>query len=137
MFAYDIIDAFVAQMTPGQAMALSYHPEVAVVEENAIISSDSMTTSGLLTPDNPAAATQPSRWGLDRIDQASPTAPRTDNTYTYCASGTGVRIYIMDTGVYPGHPDFGGRVDPDSTDAMRAIARAGSGTQTPAMTGLH
>lgn len=43
-------------------------------------------------------------WGLDRIDGTK------DGSYTYLSSGSGVRIYIVDTGVDASHPDFGGRV---------------------------
>lgn len=60
-------------------------------------------------------------WGLDRIDQRN--LPL-DASYTYNTTGSGVRAYIIDTGV-SSHPDFVGRVssgydfvdnDSDSTD---------------------
>jgi subtilisin family serine protease len=44
--------------------------------------------------------------GLDRIDQRS--LPLS-GTYTYSADGTGVRVYIIDTGIKFDHTDFGGR----------------------------
>lgn len=43
-------------------------------------------------------------WGLDRIDGTK------DDTYTYVSSGSGVRIYIVDTGVDATHREFGSRV---------------------------
>lgn len=43
-------------------------------------------------------------WGLDRVDGAR------DGTYNYVSTGSGVRIYIVDTGVDASHPEFGGRV---------------------------
>ena len=46
-------------------------------------------------------------WGLDRIDQA---ALPLDRNYTYAASGTGVRAYVVDTGVLASHVDLAGRV---------------------------
>lgn len=46
-------------------------------------------------------------WGLDRIDQRTlPLSGQFSSTY----DGTGVKIYIVDTGVLASHSDFGGRV---------------------------
>jgi serine protease len=45
-------------------------------------------------------------WGLDRIDQAN--LPL-NNTYVYDQNGTGVRAYVVDTGVRTSHTQFGGR----------------------------
>lgn len=45
-------------------------------------------------------------WGLDRIDQAN--LPL-NGTYSYTSTGSGVRAYIIDTGIRTSHNDFGGR----------------------------
>jgi subtilisin family serine protease len=54
-----------------------------------------------------AVASQPgATWGLDRIDQRN--LPL-DSTYNYTSTGSGVKAYIIDTGIRFTHVDFGGR----------------------------
>jgi len=47
--------------------------------------------------------TNAGNWGLDRIDQASPTY---DSRYYYTSTGAGVDIYIIDTGIRRTHSEF-------------------------------
>ena len=46
-------------------------------------------------------------WGLDRIDQR---ALPLDSMVTRPSTGSGVSVYVIDTGVYASHSQFGGRV---------------------------
>lgn len=46
-------------------------------------------------------------WGLDRIDQREAAL---NDTYNYRLDGTGVTVYVFDSGINPNHEDFGGRV---------------------------
>jgi subtilisin family serine protease len=60
-------------------------------------------------------------WGIDRIDQA---ALPLNRTYRYFASaGQGITVYVIDTGIFLAHNEFGGRakfgtntVDSDNQD---------------------
>src|SRR3989454_7854825 len=47
-------------------------------------------------------------WGLDRIDQR---ALPLSSTYTYTSTGAGVHVYLIDTGIWTPHSEFGGRAD--------------------------
>jgi len=86
------LKGFAADLSEKEALALSQNPFVKYVEEDA-----EMTISATQT-----GAT----WGLDRIDQRD--LPL-NSTYVYNATGSGVKAYIIDTGINVNHVDFGGR----------------------------
>lgn len=79
-----------------RARALANHPNVAWVEENGIAS-----ITGIQT--NPV-------WGLDRIDEQ--TRPLT-GYYDYIYEGTGINVYVIDTGLRETHNEFGNRASRD------------------------
>jgi subtilisin family serine protease len=81
------------EMTAAQAEAMARNPWVASVEEDF-----ELTIVG--------DQANPPSWGLDRIDQQS--LPL-NNNYHYDYNGTGVRVYVLDTGIRTTHTNFGGR----------------------------
>src|SRR5213083_1694616 len=92
------IKGFAAQLSAPAAAALEGNPLVASVEADQVMRAD--VTQSMDANGDP--------WGLDRIDQ---TALPLSRTYTYTATGAGVHAYIIDTGIWTLHPDFGGRAD--------------------------
>lgn len=45
-------------------------------------------------------------WGIDRIDRQEPTDPPLDATFGYRQTGTGVKVYVLDTGVAAVNQEF-------------------------------
>ena len=86
------LEGYAARLTPAQLAAVRADPRVAWIEAD-------QTVVALPTQTNPP-------WGLDRIDQRSRPL---SGTYTYFRTGTGVKAYIIDTGIRFSHTQFGGR----------------------------
>ncbi|MEV0474679.1 S8 family peptidase [Streptomyces prunicolor] len=102
-----VLNGYSASLSATEAKRLAADPAVAVVEQNQRVHLTDTTQSS-------------APWGLDRIDQA---ALPLSGTYTYPDSaGTGVTVYVIDTGVRITHTQISGRaaygydaVDGDTT----------------------
>lgn len=95
---YDDLGGYAARLTPEQLDAVRADPDTQFVQQDAVVT---------------ISATQSNApWGLDRIDQRS--LPRS-GTFTYNATGSGVRAYVIDTGINASHADFAGRVAAGAT----------------------
>lgn len=73
-------------------------------------------------------------WGLDRIDQRSASL---SGTFTYTKTGSGVKAYIIDTGIRFDHSQFGGRAESgfDAVDGGTADDCNGHGTHVAGTVG--
>jgi len=92
------IKGFAARLSAPAAVALRSNPLVAYVEADQVMRAD--VTQSMDANGDP--------WGLDRIDQGALPLSR---TYSYTATGAGVHAYIIDTGIWTLHPEFGGRAN--------------------------
>lgn len=92
---------YATEMSPETAERLSNDPRVKYVEEDAVVTTETVQYGV--------------SWGLDRVDQHQ--VPM-DTTYNYLRSGNGVNVYVIDSGILTTHPEFEGRVV-NSLDLIR------------------
>ncbi|KAI1818361.1 proteinase T-like protein [Poronia punctata] len=93
---YDVpgFKGFASALTAEEVEALQNHPDVEFIEQDSI-----MSINSLVTQSSPP-------WGLARISHHDSGS----SDYVYDSSaGSGTCAYIVDTGIYTDHPEFEGR----------------------------
>ncbi|XP_071853501.1 aqualysin-1-like [Apostichopus japonicus] len=88
---YQALNGFSAELSEKALELVLRSSQVAYVEEDSLVYTQDVGS-----------------WGIDRLD--SPDLPM-DNEYQPQFDGTGVNVYIIDTGVNPIHEDLAGRVE--------------------------
>lgn len=102
------LKGFSATLPDTAVAALRSNPAVAAVEADQVVAASPAEV--------PSPRTQPNAtWGIDRIDQRS--LPLSAS-YNYQYLGTGVTVFIIDTGMRLDHTEFTGRVSLPGYDAI-------------------
>jgi subtilisin family serine protease len=108
------LNGYAIEANERQARRLAADARVASVAQDTRITLDSSSRSAARVQRNPPS------WGLDRLDQAS--LPLSKSYTSPGSGGSGVTVYVIDTGIRITHKDFGGRasygwdfVDNDAT----------------------
>jgi subtilisin family serine protease len=114
------LKGYAASLDEGNVGALMADHRVATVERDTEVTAFTTQTNAT--------------WGLDRIDQS---ALPLSTTFTYSNTGSGVKAYIVDTGIRSTHSEFGGRVvqGTDTVDGGAADDCHGHGTHVAGTVG--
>lgn len=93
MYTYTgVLRGFAARLSDQAVAALQRNPNVSYIEQDQTVTVSATQTNAT--------------WGIDRIDQRNRPL---SGTYTYNTTASNVYVYIIDTGIYTSHTQFGGR----------------------------
>ncbi|HKS24376.1 MAG TPA: S8 family serine peptidase [Thermoanaerobaculia bacterium] len=131
----DALKGFFVRMTEQQAQAMSHHPDVKYVEENARIYLSGTAPTNVDPACDPGpgvtcATTDNRLWHLDVIDQNSAVSTK---DYSYCETGSGVYVYVVDYGVLRAHREFNN----DAAKVLDGYDASGDPAQFPAYDPCH
>jgi hypothetical protein len=107
------LKGFAANLTPSAAKDLMNNPMVRAVEKDGRVVTIDPSEYEKVTRVFPTGSKSSSQdlagsmWNLDRIDQRDYPL---DDSYSWDAEGTGVHVYVLDSGIRAAHVDFTGRV---------------------------
>ena len=104
---------------------VSFNCDDSIIDDDSLISNFDDITD--ITSDSPVVMEAVGSWGLDRIDQGS--LPL-DGSFNPSHDGTGVNIYILDTGITPNHNEVNGRAVMGNDQVDEAITNDGNGHGT-------
>ncbi len=111
---------FSAFLSGSDASSLSTDSRVKAVEQDQVAHTGAIQTTFPITLTSPNVIIP---WGLDRLDQRSKTL---NGLYTSTNDGTGVKVYVVDSGVNASHPDLTSRITPSLGWSYRAVSSAKS-----------